>query len=96
MLNKNKTKRMCLFRSAPSPKPMATPPPTVARVQPQQRELPRKRDLVDPDELAGVEYGTAAKKQTDTRGAAKRVGTDALKINLNTGSGASGAGGLNV
>tara|TARA_Y100000114_G_scaffold21952_1_gene17747 strand:- start:204 stop:470 length:267 start_codon:yes stop_codon:yes gene_type:complete len=88
---------MCVFsRSAPTP--MATPAP----IQPRQPDLvrasrlPGRKELLDPDDIAGVEYGTAAKKQTDTRGAAKRVGTDALKINLNTGSGASGTGGLNV
>ena len=44
----------------------------------------------------GVEYGTSTKK-TDPKGAAKKVGTDALKINLNTGSGTgSGTGGLNT
>jgi len=88
---------MCIFRSGP-PAPISTPAP----IQPRQPDLvqasrmPGKKELLDPDDVAGVEYGTAAKKQTDTRGAAKRVGTDALKINLNTGSGASGAGGLNV
>ena len=47
-------------------------------------------------EMAGVEYGTSAKKD-DTRGAAKRTGTDALKININTGAGGGGqSGGLNV
>ena len=87
---------MCLFRSSP------TPMPTPAPIQPRQPDLvqasrlPGRKELLDPDDIAGVEYGTAAKKPTDTRGAAKRVGTDALKINLNTGSGASGTGGLNV
>ena len=57
--------------------------------------LPSKKELLDPDETAGVEYGTSAKKD-DTRGAAKRTGTDALKININTGAGGEGSGGLNV
>jgi hypothetical protein len=58
--------------------------------------LPSKKELLDPDETAGVEYGTSAKKD-DTRGAAKRTGTDALKININTGGDAGGGtGGLNV
>ena len=35
-------------------------------------------------------------KKDDTRGAAKRTGTDALKININTGGGGEGSGGLNV
>ena len=88
---------MCLFRSAP-----ATTLPTPAPIQPRQpdivreSQLPTKKELLDPEEVAGVEYGTSAKK-TDPRGAAKRVGTDALKINVNTGGDAgAGTGGLNV
>ena len=87
---------MCLFRSAP-----ATPLPTPAPIQPRnpdvvrESRLPSKKDLLDPDEVAGVEYGTSAKK-TDPRGAAKRTGTDALKINVNTGTAGSGTGGVNV
>tara|TARA_R100001198_G_scaffold71941_1_gene44133 strand:+ start:113 stop:286 length:174 start_codon:yes stop_codon:yes gene_type:complete len=57
--------------------------------------MPSKKELLDPDDVAGVEYGTSTKKD-DTRGAAKRTGTDALKINLNTGGGGEGSGGLNV
>ena len=77
-----------------------TPLPTPAPIQPRQpdlvrkSQLPGKKELVDPEDVAGVEYGSTAKP--DPKGAAKRVGTDALKINLITGSGASGAGGLNV
>ena len=89
---------MCLFRSPP-PTPVSTPAPIQPR-QPQQLQqssLPAKKDLLDPDEVAGVEYGTTAKRD-DTRGAAKKTGTDALKININTGAGADagGTGGLNV
>ena len=53
--------------------------------------------MTDPDEITGVEYGTSAKK-TDARNTAKATGTDALKINVNTGAGgeAGGTGGLNV
>lgn len=88
---------MCIFRSAP-PTPVSTPAP----IQPRQPDLvaasrlPSKKELLDPDDVAGVEYGTSEKTGKDTRGAAKRVGTDALKININTGSGAEGSGGLNV
>jgi hypothetical protein len=58
--------------------------------------LPSKKELLDPDETAGVEYGTSQKKD-GTRGAAKRTGTDALKININTGATGGGqSGGLNV
>ena len=88
---------MCLFRSSP-PTPVSTPAP----IQPRQPDLvaasrlPSKKELLDPDDVAGVEYGTSEKTGKDTRGAAKRVGTDALKINLNTGTEGGGTGGLNV
>ena len=88
---------MCLFRSAP-PTPISTPAP----IQPrnpnltQESQLPTKKELVDPDEVSGVEYGTSAKK-SDPVNAAKATGTDALKINVNTGAaGGTGTGGLNV
>ena len=86
---------MCLFRSRP-PTPISTPAP----IQPRQPDLvaasrmPSKKELLDPDEVADVEYGTGQRnKQT---GAAKRTGTDALKININTGGDGEGTGGLNV
>ena len=86
---------MCLFRSSP------TPMPTPAPIQPRQPDvvqasrLPSKKELVDPDEVAGVEYGTTAK--TASRGTAQKTGTDALKINLNPGTtGGSTTGGLNT
>ena len=80
-----------------TPTPVATPAP----IQPRQPDLvaasrlPSKKELLDPEDVAGVEYGTSAKK-TDERGAAKRMGTDALKININTGGEGSQTGGLNV
>jgi|TARA_R100001443_G_scaffold8502_1_gene17845 hypothetical protein len=86
---------MCIFGSR-APTPVSTPQP----IQPRQPDLvsasrlPSKKELLDPDETAGVEYGTTAK--ADSRGAAKRTGTDALKININTGGGGEGSGGLNV
>ena len=86
---------MCLFRSSPSPMP------TPAPIQPRQPDvvqaarLPDKKELVDPDETAGVEYGTTAKAKT--KGAAKKTGTDALKININPGATGGGTtGGLNT
>jgi len=87
---------MCIFGSR-APTPISTPAP----IQPRQPDLvsaarlPSKKELLDPEETAGVEYGTSEKKD-DARGAAARVGTNALKINLNTGAGGSGSGGLNV
>ena len=90
---------MCVnpFRR-PSPTPMPTPAPIQPR-QPdlvQASRLPSKKELLDPEDVAGVEYGTSAKKE-DQRGASKRMGTDALKININTGAEGGGeSGGLNV
>ena len=75
--------------------------PTPAPIQPRQPDvvnqsrLPSKKELVDPDETAGVEYGTTAKAMP--RGTAKKTGTDALKINLNPGTTGGGeTGGINV
>ena len=86
---------MCLFRSNP------TPMPTPAPIQPRQPDvvqaarLPSKKELTTEEDVAGVEYGTSAKAVT--RGAAKKTGTDALKININPGStGGSTTGGMNV
>ena len=74
--------------------------PTPAPIQPRQPDvvqesrMPSKKELVDPDETAGVEYGTTAKSQP--RGSAKKTGTDALKININTGTTGASTGGLNT
>ena len=76
--------------------------PTPAPIQPRQPDvvqasrLPSKKELTDPEDVAGVEYGTQAKAKT--RGAAKKTGTDALKINENPGTAAAGSttGGLNT
>ena len=88
---------MCLFRSR-QPTPLPTPQPIQPRNPDlvQAARLPSKKELLDPDDVAGVEYGTTQRKD-DTRGSAKRTGTDALKININTGGDAGGGtGGLNV
>ena len=89
---------MCVFRSRP-PAPVAAAPQPIQPRNPDIQSasrLPSKKELLDPDEVAGVEYGTTAKK--DPKGAAQRQGTDALKINLGTGGGETGSesGGLNV
>ena len=87
---------MCLFRSQ-APVAQSTPAPIVAKKQDkiEQSSLPTKKDLTDPDDVPGVEYGTTAKQ--DPKGAAKRTGTDALKINIGTGGETgSASGGLNV
>ena len=89
---------MCIFRSRPPAPVQAAPAPIQPRNPDltQASRLPSKKELLDPDEVAGVEYGTSAKK--DPKGAAQRTGTDALKINLGTGGGETGSesGGLNV
>ena len=79
-----------------------TPLPAPAPIQPRQpdlvrkSQLPGKKELVDPEDIADVEYGTGSGREAkDTRGQAKRQGTDALKINLNTEAGGE-SGGLNV
>ena len=45
---------------------------------------------VDEDEVTGVEYGSSAKKGGAAAG--NKVGTDALRIKLNTGSTNTAAG----
>ena len=83
----------------PSPQPLPAPAP----IQPRQpdlvrkSQLPGKKELVDPEDIADVEYGTGSGRETkDTRGAAKRTGTDALKINLQTPGGENTGGVRNV
>ena len=87
---------MCVFgggRPTPLPQHAAYTP----RVQQQKQEAvrPEKKELLDPDQTAEVTYGSGAKK--DSPGAGKKTGTDALKINVNTGgTQGGGTGGLNV
>jgi hypothetical protein len=75
---------------------MPTPAPIQPRIQNQLAQservsrLPRERDLLDPDEVSGVEYGSSKKKKGAA--GAKKTGTAALTIPLNEG----GGGGLNV
>ena len=82
-----------------NPTPLATPAP----IQPRQpdlvrkSQLPGKKELVDPEDIADVEYGTGSGREAkDTRGQAKRQGTDALKINLQTPGGENTGGVSNV
>ena len=88
---------MCFFRApkAPDPQPMPTPPPVMSRSNEalQAGDLPTKKELVDPDDIQGVEYGS--KRKNPTAAAGKKTGTGALRIPLNTG-GASGGGTPNV
>ena len=84
---------MCLFRQkARTPQPVPAPIVPKKPQLIQEKTLPTKKELLDPEEVSGVEYGTTAK---DTQ-VGKKTGTDALKINLNTGTGGAGAGGINV
>ena len=83
--------------------PSPTPLPAPAPIQPRQpdlvrkSQLPGKKELVDPEDIADVEYGTGSGREAkDTRGAAKRTGTDALKINLQTPGGENTGGVSNV
>ena len=80
-----------------------TPLPAPAPIQPRQpdlvrkSQLPGKKELVDPEDIADVEYGTGSGREAKaTRGAAKRTGTDALKINLQTPGGENTGGVSNV
>ena len=80
-----------------------TPFPAPAPIQPRQpdlvrkSQLPGKKELVDPEDIADVEYGTGSGREAkDTRGDAKRQGTDALKINLQTPGGENTGGVSNV
>ncbi len=90
---------MCFGRrSSPAPTPMSTPAPIMGRNPDLAREsrLPDKKKLVNEDEVTGVEYGSSAKQ--GGAAAAKKVGTDALRIPLNTGQNTASAstGGMNV
>ena len=69
------------FKSAPNPSV--------------DREKPKERELLDEDEVrAGVEYGK--RDSQDTRTGARKTGTDALKIDINTGYSGGQSGGVNV
>ena len=85
---------MCLFKQ-PRPQAMPTPAPIQPRVPKQDSVLPTKKQVVDPDTTANIQYGTGQKKAGPAAG--KKTGTDALKIAMNTGLEAgTKSGGLNV
>ncbi len=84
---------MCIGRRAPSPQPQATLPP-ISKRNPDLSELsqlPEKKDLVDEDDVTGVEYGSKNKAASQ----AKAQGAKALRIKLNTGT-TSQTGGVNT
>ncbi len=84
---------MCLFK-APKSVAMPQPPPIQPRID-TDTSLPKAKPTVDKDDTASVKYGTGQKKAGPAAG--KKTGTDALKINLNTGTETgSKTGGLNV
>ena len=81
------------------------PLPAPAAIQPRQpdlvrkSQLPGKKELVDPEDIADVEYGSGSGREAkDTRGQSKRQGTEELKVNLNTGASdaAGSSGGVNT
>ena len=77
----------------PTPAPIQ---PRVANEQARSQPLPKEKDLLDPTEATDVAFGASRKKTGP--GGAKRTGTAALTIPLNTGTGTAGtnSGGLNV
>jgi|TARA_B100000131_G_scaffold211884_1_gene203802 hypothetical protein len=88
---------MCVFGGRQRATPLPTPQAFQPRVQQQKQEAvrPEKKELLDPDTTAEVSYGSGQKKSGPAAG--KKTGTDALKINVNTGGDAgAGSGGLNV
>jgi hypothetical protein len=90
---------MCIFGGKkPQPTPMPVQPPIISRINPEltESELPSKKDIIDEDDVTGVEYGSTRK--TGGPAAGKKTGTGALRIPLNTGVAGSSAssGGVNV
>ena len=90
---------MCvpIFGGRSTPTPLPQPAAYQPRVQQQKQEAvrPEKKELLDPDAQVDVEFGSGQKKSGPAAG--KKTGTDALKINVNTGGNAgAGTGGLNV
>ena len=84
----------------PGPAPVAASPAPIQPRQPdliRQSQLPGKKELIDPEDVANVEYGTGeGEKNKPVKGQAKRQGTDALKINLQTPGGENTGGVSNV
>ena len=83
---------MCIFKAPKMPQAQATLPP-ISKRNPDLSEvsqLPEKRDLVDEDDVTGVEYGSKNKATSQS----KAQGAKALRIKLNTG--ATATGGVNT
>ena len=82
---------MCIRRPK-APKPMPGLPP-ISKRNPDLSEvaqLPKTQDLVDQDEITGVEYGSKNKASSQS----KAQGAKALRIKLNTGG--TTTGGVNT
>ena len=88
---------MCIFGGKkPKPTPLPVQPPIISRINPEltESELPSKKEIIDEDDVTGVEYGSTRK--TGGPAAGKKTGTAALRIPLSTGQGGTGTGGMNV
>ena len=88
---------MC-FGAPPPPTAMSQPPAMAARNPDlaQESKLPSAKKVVDDKKVTGVQYGNQ-KRDSPTEG--KAVGTDALRIKLNTGgtqTASANTGGVNV
>ena len=85
---------MCLFKnkSTPLPTPAPIQPRLANDVAAKGSALPEEKDLLDPDEVADVSYGSNKKKPVTKAGG--RVGAGALAIGLNAGGNTNS--GINV
>tara|TARA_R100000329_G_scaffold150300_1_gene142863 strand:+ start:346 stop:576 length:231 start_codon:yes stop_codon:yes gene_type:complete len=68
--------------------------PRVEQRSTEAKEVKKKKDIVDDETAADIQYGSG--KKDDSGLAAKQTGADSLKIGLNTGDTGAGSGGLNV
>ena len=77
---------------APQPTALPSAPPIKSRSNQvaTSAALPTKKELVDPDEVKGVEFGSTRKKETP--GTVKK-GAKALRIPINIGTGTGTGGG---
>ena len=84
---------MCLFRGptiTPQIEVGKAPPPMAPTNAQTSDELPTKKELVDPDDQAGLSLAYSAKKAS---GQGKGgTGANALKIKVNTGGTQTGVG----
>ena len=77
------------------PKQMGQPPALASRNPnlTEESQLAKANKIVDEKKVTGVEYGNQ-KAEVPKEG--KQVGTDSLRIKLNTGTQVAGAGGINT